>query len=270
MTKAEFAQMMGCEKTVIGMVHLLPLPGSPRYGGSMRAVFEAALRDLKALEGAGVKAAVIENFGDVPYGTENEFITLACMTSVAAQLRERTTMKLGINVQYNCAVEEWGMAYASGANFIRVEAFVETRVGTHGITYPAAPALMREKGRYPAPTLLFCDVNTKHTEPLVPVPIADSIHEAIEEGADALIVTGVVTGQNPTLEQVQEFAAAAGDTPVLLGSGVNEKNAAEFFAVADGAIIGSSFKEEGNVWNPVDPQRVQSFMQTLTEAGYQV
>ena len=134
MTKAEFAQMMGCEKTVIGMVHLLPLPGSPRYGGSMRAVFEAALRDLKALEGAGVKAAIIENFGDVPYGTENEFITLACMTSVAAQLRERTTMKLGINVQYNCAVEEWGMAYASGANFIRVEAFVETRVGTTGIT----------------------------------------------------------------------------------------------------------------------------------------
>ena len=70
--------------------------------------------------------------------------------------------------------------------------------------------------------------------------------------------------------RVQEFAAAAGDTPVLLGSGVNEKNAAEFFAVADGAIIGSSFKEEGNVWNPVDPQRVQSFMRALTEAGYQV
>ena len=209
MTKAEFAQLMGCEKTVIGMVHLLPLPGSPRYGGSMRAVFEAALRDLKALEGAGVKAAIIENFGDVPYGTENEFITLACMTSVAAQLRERTTMKLGINVQYNCAVEEWGMAYASGANFIRVEAFVETRVGTHGITYPAAPALMREKGRYPAPTLLFCDVNTKHTEPLVPVPIADSIHEAIEEGADALIVTGVVTGQNPTLEPRSCWAAGS-------------------------------------------------------------
>ena len=63
MTKAEFAQLMGCEKTVIGMVHLLPLPGSPSYGGSMRAVFEAALRDLKALEGAGVKAAIIENFG---------------------------------------------------------------------------------------------------------------------------------------------------------------------------------------------------------------
>lgn len=258
-----FSDLFGGKKAIIGMVHLQPLPGSPRYGGDLDAVYRAAVEDLENLQRAGVSAAIIENFGDVPYGTDNDFITLASMTSIAARLREKTDMPLGINVQFNCAKEEWAMAYATGGDFIRVEAFVETRVGTHGITYPAAPVLMREKGHYPADTLLFCDINTKHTEPLVPSAIKDNIHAAIEEGADALIVTGVVTGQNPTLEQVEEFKQNSGSVPVLLGSGINADNAGDFLAIADGAIVGSSFKYDGDVFKQIDPARVKAFMERV-------
>ena len=259
----QFRKLFGEKKVVIGMVHLKPLPGSPNYGGSMEAVYKAAVEDLKALEENGVDAAIIENFGDVPYDTSNDFITLAAMTSIAARLREMTTMKLGINVQFNCTEEEWGMAYACGCDFIRVEAFVETRVGTHGITYPAAPSLMRLKGRYPAPIMIFADINTKHTTGLVEVPIKDSIEEAIEEHADVLVVTGMVTGQNPTLEQVKTFKSYSKNTPVILGSGINKDNVKDFFQVADGAIVGSSFKYNGDVFDQIDPVKVKAFMQEL-------
>lgn len=251
------------QKLIIGMVHLLPLPGSPKYGGSMEAVFEAALADLNALQDNGVGAAIVENFGDVPYDNSCDFITLAAMTSIAARLKPYSNIPLGLNVQFNQFVEEWDMAYATGYDFIRVEAFVETRVGTHGITYPAAPKLLREKGHYPADVKIFADINTKHTTPLVEVPIEDNIHAAREEGADALIVTGLVTGQNPTLDQVKQFKQNAGNTPVILGSGINKDNVADFLQIADGAIVGSSFKIDGDVFKGIDPARVKAFMEKL-------
>ena len=250
-------------KPIIGMVHLLPLPGAPAYGGSMEAVCDRAMADLQALQEGGVDAFIIENFGDVPYGTENSPMTLAAMSAVASLVAANAKIPFGINVQFNCVDQEWAMAYATGADFIRVEAFVENRVGIHGITYAGAPELMRLKGNYPSKTMIFADINTKHTFPLVDQPMDFSVHEALESGADALIVTGLLTGQSPTVEDVKQFKEMAKNAPVLLGSGVNTANAKEFFQVADGAIIGSSIKIDGDVNKGVDKERVQRLVSAI-------
>ncbi|MEA5050934.1 MAG: BtpA/SgcQ family protein [Oscillospiraceae bacterium] len=250
-------------KPLIGMIHLLPLPGSPDYAGSMDEILAAAMDDLGALERGGADSFIIENFGDVPYSCENEPITLAAMTKISALIARETKLPFGINVQFNCTEQEWALAYAVDADYIRVEAFVENRVGKHGVTYATAPSLMRLRGRYPAKTMIFADINTKHTFPLVEQPTDFSVHEAIESGADALIITGLLTGQSPRSEDLKEIKALAGGVPVLLGSGVDERNAAEFYAVADGAIIGSSIKKDGNVFNRVDEQRVRRLAQVI-------
>ena len=251
------------QKPVIGMVHLQALPGAPGYGGSMDEIYRAAVEDLHALEQGGVDAAIVENFGDTPYALNHELITLAAMTALAVQLRAESSLRLGLNVQFNCTEAEWGIAYAAGYDFIRVEALVENRVGVHGVAFAAAPSLLRLKSRYPAETMLLADINVKHTYPMVEQPLDASIHEAKEAGAGALIVTGVVTGQNPSLEDVCRCKELAGETPVLLGSGIHKENAAAYFQIADGAIVGSSFKENGDVRNKVDTGRVRRFMEAL-------
>ena len=78
-----------------------------------------------------------------------------------------------------------------------------------------------------------------------------------------MICTGIMTGKSPSVEDVAEMKKIAGDIPVVVGSGVNEKTVCDYMAVSDGAIIGSSFKENGNVMNPIDEQRVRSLMQKL-------
>lgn len=258
-----FREAFSGKKPVIGMVHLKALPGAPDYGGNLEEVYRAAAEDLHALEVGGVDGAIVENFGDVPYAIENECMTLTAMTALCVRLRTETGLRLGLNIQFNCTEEEWCMAYAAGYDFIRVEALVENRMGVHGITCAAAPSLLRLRGRYSAPTMIFADINTKHTYPMCDQPLDVSIHEAKAAGATALIVTGLVTGQNPSPEDVKQFKALAGDFPVLLGSGIHEKNAADFLAIADGAIVGSSFKREGDVWNAVDAERVRRFMAAI-------
>lgn len=258
-----FETMFGGKKPVIGMVHLKALPGAPNYGGSMDAIYRAAAEDLHALEWAGVDAAIVENFGDVPYTAQNELMTVTAMTVLAGMMRAESGMRLGLNIQYNCTEAEWTIAACTGYEFIRVEAFVEARVGVHGVTGPSAPALLRLKSRFPAETAIFSDIHVKHTAPLAPQPLELCIHEAKDAGAAALIVTGMTTGRNPTLEEVAQFKALAGDCPVLLGSGIRAENAAEFFRVADGAIVGSSFKRGGDVFAPVDEERVRAFLAAL-------
>lgn len=250
-------------KPIIGMIHLQPLPGSPLYSGDYQAIVQAALQDLKALEEGGADAFIVENFGDTPYAGTVDPITFAAMVQITNTIAAQTHLPFGVNVQFNCTAEEWATAYVTGAQFIRVEAFVENRVGIHGLSQAAAPALARQKAAYPANTMIFADINTKHTFATVDQPLDFSIHEAVESGADALIATGLLTGQSPTVKDVAYFKELAGKTPVILGSGVNAKNIRDFFEIADGAIIGSSIKKDGNVKAPVDTERLKQLVFAL-------
>ena len=253
-------------KPLIGMVHLLPLPGAPGYGGNIRLIEEAALADMRALERGGADAFILENFGDTPYPADIAPPAFAAMAVIGSRLAREARIPFGVNVQFNCAMHEWALACALEADFIRVEAFVENRVGVHGAAMACAPALARLRAQFPAKALVFADINTKHTFPLVDQPLDFSIHEAAAAGADALIVTGLRTGENPGLTDVRELKRSAGGAPVLLGSGVTVQNAADFFAAADGAIVGSWLKKDGNVLNPVDESRVRAFCDALHAA----
>ena len=248
---------------LIGMVHLLPLPGSPNYAGSIEAIMQAAIEDMQALEKGGADAFIIENFGDVPYCAKINRESFAVMAAVSTQLAKDSSIPFGINVQFNDVDSEWALALATDADFIRVEAFVENRIGIHGISYACAPHLMRLKASFPAKAMIFADINVKHTFPLVPQPIEFSVQEAIESGADTLIVTGLLTGQNPTIDDVKQVKEMAGDTPVIIGSGINAENAVDYLSVSNGIIVGSSLKYDGNVNNRVDPKKVEALAKSV-------
>lgn len=258
-----FQKVFGDTKPIIGMVHLKPLPGSPNYGGNMEEIYRAAYEDLKALQEGGANAIIVENFGDVPYSTSNELITYTAFTNIATRLKEQCHLPMGINIQFNDYEAEWACAYAVDADFIRVEVLAEHRKGPNGVCEPCGPALMRLKGRYPKDICLLADVHVKHTFPVVDQPLDFTIESIIEGGADALICTGITTGKSPSVDDVKEMKRMAGDIPVIVGSGVNAKTVRDYIEVSNGAIIGSSFKKDGKVFNPIDQARVENLMAQL-------
>jgi len=255
-----FHKVFGETKPVIGMVHLQALPGAPGYCGDLEKVYQAALADLKALIEGGANAVIVENFGDVPYATSNELITNVAMASIAARLREQYSLPMGINVQFNNFEAEWAIAYSCGYDFLREEVFAENRMGPNGLCLSSGPAIMRLKARYPRDIAILADVNVKHTFPLVDQPLDFTIESIKEGGADALICTGISTGKSPSVDDVAEMKRLSEGLPVIVGSGVNANTINDYLAVADGAIIGSSFKVDGNVNNPIDIERVRKLM----------
>ena len=254
-----FTKIFKNQKPIIGMVHLKPLPGAYGYT-SLDDVYKYALDDLRALEDGGADAVIIENFGDIPYGEHSDLIAYTSFANIVTRLKEKTSLPIGINFQFNDYEAEWAIAYACDVDFIRVESFAENRMGPNGYFKTCGPDLMRLKARFPKDIALIGDVHVKHTFEVVKQPLDFTIEAMVEGGIDALICTGMVTGQSPSLDDVRKMKELSEGLPVIVGSGVNEKTVLDFLAIADGAIIGSSFKKDGKVLNPIDEDRVKSLM----------
>ncbi len=257
--------LFAVQKPVIGMLHLLPLPGSPRYAGDFSAVGELMLRDADALVCGGVHGLMMENFGDVPFYPGRVPMQVAtCMTALAAMVRQKTGLPLGINVLRNDGVTALAVAHAVGAKFIRVNVLCGARVTDQGLIQGIAHDLLRERRQLQAEDIqIFADVDVKHSAAIAQRPIADEVEDTIHRGlADALIASGAGTGKPTDLAKLKAVKAAASGA-VYIGSGVTGRNIATFLDHADGFIVGSAFKRDGSANKPVDAKRVKEFMKRL-------
>ena len=97
-------QLFKTRRPIIGVVHLLPLPTSPRWGGSLKAVIDRAEQDAVALASGGVDGIIIENFFDAPF-TKNQVdpAVVSTMTIVVQRIQNLVTLPLGLNVLRNDA-----------------------------------------------------------------------------------------------------------------------------------------------------------------------
>jgi len=254
-------------KPIIGMVHLLALPESPGFGGSVEQIYTRALREAAVLEEAGVDALIVENFGDEPHQIGNlSSVPAALMAALLREVVGAVSIPVGVNVQFNAWEQEMALAYACGASFIRAEVFVDTVVMAQGIVHPCCVELTRMRKRLGADVQIWAGVQTKYTQNLVPQPLTQSAKDAVSAGADALIVTGAATGAATPLESVAAVKEVV-HVPVVVGSGTTIDNVEKVLEIADGAIVGSALKEGGSAWNEVSREAAEAFMHTARSRG---
>ena len=111
---------------------------------------------------------------------------------------------------------------------------------------------------------VWADVQVKHSGPLAPRPLQEEVEDTLQRAqADAVIVTGARTAQPASARELSEAKQAAGEAPVLVGSGVTADNVAEWANLADGFIVGSSLKVNGQAQQPVDREAVKRFVTAL-------
>lgn len=247
---------------LIGVVHLAALPGSPNFGGDLKPCLEAAASDARLLAEAGFDAVIVENFGDSPFYADNvPAVTVAAMTRAVSSVADAVELPVGVNVLRNDALAALSIAAATGAAFIRVNVLTGAMTTDQGLISGRAAEVMRLRSALKVDVEVFADVMVKHAAPPPGLTIEQATADTVERAmADAVIVSGAATGDEPELEQVRRVAGAAGATPVLLGSGVTEANVAGLLAVADGAIVGTALKVDGITTNPVDPGRAAAFV----------
>jgi len=239
---------------LIGMVHLLPLPGSPEFSGDLIPVVEQAVSDARTLAAAGFDGLMIENFGDAPFYPDCvPPVTVAAMTRVAASVAAAVELPLGINVLRNDALSALSIAAVVGASYIRVNVLTGTMFTDQGPIVGRAAEVARLRAALGVDVKILADVMVKHAVP----PPGLTLEQAADEltgrgGADAVIASGPATGRPPTLEHLEQTKAAIGDLPLYVGSGATAVTARSFLTAADGLIVGSATKRNGDIGAPVD------------------
>jgi uncharacterized protein len=127
--------------------------------------------------------------------------------------------------------------------------------------------LLRYRRELGSDVKIFADVLVKHARPLSTPNLTTAVQETIDRGmADAVILSGWATGNPPVVEDLELAKAAAGNTPVLIGSGADWDNVGQLMGAADGVIVSSSLKRQGQIQNTIDPNRVGRFVEAMRRA----
>jgi membrane complex biogenesis BtpA family protein len=257
------SRLFASPKPVIGMIHLGALPGTAASRQSLREIEAQSVKEAKIYRDAGVHGLLIENMHDTPYlrGRVGPEI-VAAMTVVARAVKDAAGLPCGIQILAAANLEAIAVAHAAGLDFIRAEGFAFAHVADEGIIQSSAAELLRYRRAIGAERVqVWTDVKKKHSSHAITadVSIGETAHAVEFMRGDAVIVTGVVTGDAPKPEDVQEVKRST-KLPVYLGSGVTAANVAAFLAEADGVIVGSEFKTAGHWSGAVDPKRVRRFM----------
>lgn len=267
--------IFGVAKPLIGDIHLLPLPGTPRYRGEpLSAIVERACADAEAFAAGGMDGVMVENHGDIPFLKPGEIgpEIVAAMSVVADAVRRRVDLPLGVNLLANGAVGALAIAKAAGARFIRVNQWVNAYVSNEGLIEGESARALRFRRQIGADDVaIFADVHVKHGSHAIvdDRPVSEQASDVEFYDADVAIATGNRTGD---AVPEGEIAAIRGGTrlPVIAGSGITPENAPKLLPLLDGAIVGSSLKRDGVWWNPVERGRVEALVaaaRRLREAG---
>lgn len=264
-------EIFGRDKALIGMIHCPPFPGAPRYrGGSMDAIYDACMRDAEVLVGGGLHGLMIENHGDIPFSKPEDIgpETAAFMSVVTDRIARATGVPLGVNVLANAPIPAFAIAMAGGARFIRVNQWANAYVANEGFMEGRAAEAMRYRSLLRAEHIkVFADSHVKHGAHAITADrtIQELTRDLAFFDADAVIATGQRTGNAATVEEIEEIGAST-HLPLLVGSGVDKSNVAEILKRTNGVIVASSLKQGGVWWNPVDPTRVQTFVEAARPA----
>ena len=244
------------------------MPGTPRSRDKdFRKTIDIAIKDAESYVKGGVDGLIIENHGDIPF-LKPERIGHEVTTGLAVitdRIRQRFDVPLGINVLANAAVPALAIAKTAGAQFVRVNQWVNAYVANEGIVEGEAAVALRYRAAIGAEDIaVFADAHVKHGAHAIVAdrPVSEMVRDVEFFDADAVICTGQRTGDAAAVDEITTMRNATG-LPLLVGSGITPDNIATMLPLLDGVIIASSLKQGGVWWNPVEEARVAAFMEKV-------
>lgn len=253
------------KKVVIAMAHIGALPGSPLYdaAGGLAKLIEGVLADIEALQAGGVDAIMFGNENDRPYVFKAPPEGIAAMTAIVQAVKPALRVPFGVNYLWD-PIASVSIGAVTGAAFVR-EIFTGLFASDMGLWQPDCAVASRLRANLGRPDMkMLFNINAEFAHSLDQRPIALRARSAVFSSlADAILVSGPITGQPAEQSDLRAVADAVKEVPIFANTGVNIDNVRDVLSVASGVVIGTHFKRDGITWNSVDGARVSRFMDVV-------
>lgn len=255
-------ELFNVVKPIIGMVHMRALPGDPQYDAEkgLDWVYEKAKEDLLALQEGGVDAAMFSNEFSLPYLTEVRCITTTSMAAIIASLKPHIRIPFGVNVLWD-SMASLDLAVATGAQFVR-EIFTGVYSSDFGLWSTSCGEAVRHRRAIDGQDVrLLFNIVPESAVYLGDRDVADIARSTVFNARpDALCVSGLTAGKETSTQTLTLVKEAVPDVQVFANTGVRPENVRDQLKIADGAVVGTAFKKDADVWNTVEEERVRAFM----------
>ncbi len=263
----KFYKLFGTKKPIIAMVHLGALPGSPLYNkeSGITGLIKEAKKDLEALQTAKFDAIMFGNENDRPYQLNVDTASTAAAAYIIGELKRDIKIPFGVDMLWD-PMATIALGTATKANFVR-EIFTGTYSSDMGIWAPNAGEALRYKQNLGSEEmLLLFNISAEFAYSQDRRPLTDRARSVVFSSLpDAILVSGQITGEAASMNDLMSVKKTLPHTPVLANTGVKHDTVIQVLKNADGCIVGSSLKEDGNTWKPVDPKRARDFMNIVSK-----
>lgn len=215
----KFETLFKGKKPLIGMIHT----NSTRE----LTVLELAKKEIEIYLKYGIHPLIENYYGDVE----------DCEAVLAWMRKEHSNAVYGVNILGDYR-EAFRLAKRYGASFIQIDSIC-------GHLTPEADGQYAQRLselRLDVDVVLLGGVRFKYQA----VRSGRSLNEDLRLGAgrcDAIVCTGEGTGIPTPFGKMAEFRSVLNDYPIIVGAGVTLETVRDTFDIADGAIVGSWFKE---------------------------
>ncbi len=255
-------ETFGTEKPIIAMCHMQAMPGDPYYDSQkgMKEVLDKCRHDLHALQKGGVDAVMFSNEFSLPYLTKVRTETVAAMARVIGQLMDEIEVPFGVNCLWDPAAS-LDLAAAVEAKFVR-EIFTGVYASDFGLWDTNCGEVIRHRRAIGAENVkLLFNIGPEAARYLADRDVASVARTTVFNcRPDALCVSGATAGSATDPKTLRTAKEAVGDTAVFANTGCKPETIEGLLDIADGAVVGTTFKVDGKFENLTDEGRVRAFM----------
>ncbi len=256
---------LGKHKVIIGLIHLLPSPGTPHFEeGNFEKSLEKAVTGARALEKGGADGCLIQTVDKVfPTADEVDYARVAAVAAITQAVSQNTSQafQIGVQIFVNGISASLAVAKVCGGSFLRITALVgETDTQWGHVKADPQPFLSYREKLGAEEIKLIAEVEGMHYHwHGEPKPVGEIAREVVALGAHAVEIAHPDEAVN--LKLIREIKAAVPGLPVILGGHTKHENVARRLAEADGAFVGTCFEDQwgGNILE----SRVREYMEIV-------
>jgi uncharacterized protein len=254
-------------KPLIGVLQLLPLPGSLGWTGKIGPVIARAEQEAAALATGSIDGILVENTCDAPYASGRmDMAGAVAMGLIIRRIMHFTHLPIGVNVLRNDPETALAIAMNVGAKFIRVSLLTGAALCEEGLISGKYAELATYKQRLHAHGIsVFADISLEKTVPLTgghssALTLKSLARQALDPGAaDGIILTD--SRLTPT--EIREVAQHV-DAPVFYDYSYPLSQVGEYLEASSGLVVSSVIKKSsvisGDARPTVDLTKVEELM----------
>lgn len=256
-----FEKIFSTEKPVIAMCHLLALPGDPQYNGiaGIEHIINYAKNEIEILQSNGVDGLLISNEFSYPYSQNISKLTVATMARVIGELKNFIKIPFGVDCMYD-AFSTIDLAVATDAKFYRI-----TLNPSDSYNYELGKSPLGDYLRYENANNSTCFINI---EPSVRLSLKS---KNIERLFNAILVQAnpevlCISSESMaylTDKKIELYNQIKDKTKIICDGGCNKSNVQKIFKHANGVIIGTALKKDGNLQNSIEASRISDFIDCI-------